>query len=407
MNGLNLDDELYKDSLKRNEIPEDGRKTSQSMSTFTGIVPLDTVEPEVVTYLWPGHIALGKICVFDGDPGLGKSTLTLDLTARVSTGAAMPDGSQGVRGGVVIVSAEDGLADTIVPRLKAHNADLSKIVALQGVPDEEGQLRPPTVEDIENIRVACKKVDARLLIIDPLMAHLPGAVNSFRDQDIRRVLTPLASMAEDTGVAVILVRHLNKGTGSQAIYRGGGSIGIIGAARTAFIIAKDPEDEDKRIFAPIKNNISKKPASLSFTLKGTDTGVARITWGGVSEHGADSLLAIPTSAEERTALDEAKDFLRDTLNSGSMEVKAILRESRAAGINDKTLRRAKKALNIEAEKQGFNKGWHWILPEDGHDPPKMDIENVCPPSTPLSTFAEKETQEPDIVNIQEVIDYDV
>lgn len=370
-----------------------------------GLVPLNSVKPEQVDWLWDGHIPLGKITIFDGDPGNGKSTLSLDLTARVSKGAVMPDGTHGKNGGAVIITGEDGLADTIVPRLNAGQADLSKIVALQGVPDDTGQLRPPTVADIGSIEAACKNVDARLVIIDPIMAHLPGSVNSFRDQDIRRVLTPLARMAEEIGVAVIIIRHLNKSGGSQAIYRGGGSIGIIGATRTAFIVAKDPEDEDKRIFAPIKNNLAQMPPSLSFSLESTKNGVARIIWHGVSDHKADALLAIPSSPKKQPALNEAKDFLWNALTDGPIEARTLQQEARADGIADKTLFRAKKALNIKAQKAGFNRGWVWTLPEDGQATPKMVIKKHDHLQSSLATFGGQDSPRRNtVIEVQEVFD---
>ncbi|MDE2058745.1 MAG: AAA family ATPase [candidate division NC10 bacterium] len=206
------------------------------------IIRLADVQPEPVTWLWPGRVPLGKLTVLDGDPGLGKSTLAFDLAARVSNGSLMPDGSPSLPGGAVILTLEDGLADTVVPRLTVAGADLAKIVALQGVKGADGKLRVPTVEDIAALTCACQQVAAKIVLIDPLMAYLPSQRNSWRDQDVRQALAPLAKMAEENGVAVLVIRHLNKSGGSQSIYRGGGSIGIVGAARMALLVAKDPEN---------------------------------------------------------------------------------------------------------------------------------------------------------------------
>lgn len=350
-----------------------------------GLVRLRDVQPESVSWLWQGYFPLGKLSIADGDPGEGKSTMTIDLGARVTRNLPMPDGSPGVSGGVVHISCEDGLADTIVPRYLAAGADLDRVVALQGVPDAEGQLRPPTVEDTDNIRAACVAVGARLLIIDPLMAHLDGTVNSYRDQDIRRALNPLALLAQELNIAVILVRHLNKGTG-QAIYRGGGSIGITGIVRTAYLIARDPEDEDRRVLAKLKNNLGPEPPSLSFGIEGIEN-TSRVVWGGESHHRADSLLAVP-SDEDRPAQEEAADFLRDVLGAGPVRAKAVQKEAREAGISEKTLRRAKKTLGVEAKKQDFAGGWLWHLPEDGHENPKMAMKNGWAPSTTLGNTDE-------------------
>ncbi len=356
----------------------------------SGLVMLDTVTPEPVNWLWQSCIPLGKLTVIDGDPGLGKSTVTLDLVARVSRGASMPDGSPGVSGGAVLLTLEDGLADTIVPRLMAAGADRSRIVALQSIHDKDGKPRLPTVRDIEAIRQACEKVQAKIVVIDPIMAHLDGKVNSWRDQDIRGALTPLCKLADEIGVAVIAVRHLNKTSGGQAIYRGGGSIGIIGAARCAYLVAKDPEDESRRIFAGIKNNLAPMPPSLSFSVEGVD-GASRIVWGGVSNHGADALLAIPSSPEERTALDEAKKFLADLLSNGPFESKAVQKEAKAAGIADATLRRAKKALSIRVEKQSFKGGWAWVLSEDAQDYRRCSLNNDEHLRGEMSTFDKNES----------------
>lgn len=358
--------------------------------SIPGLVLLNSVIPEPVNWLWQGRIPLGKLTLIDGDPGLGKSTVTLDIAARVSRGASMPDGSPGVSGGAVLLTLEDGLADTIVPRLRAAGADLTRIAALQAVHDEDGLSRFPTVSDIEAIERACAKVQAKIVIVDPIMAHLDGKVNSWRDQDVRGALTPLCKLVDKIGVAVILVRHLSKAIGTQAIYRGGGSIGIIGAARCAYLVAKDPANENKRVFACIKNNLAPTPVSIAFALEGVD-GVSKIAWGAASDYGADALLAYPSSPEERSAIDEAKEFLTVLLSHSPIESKIVLREARAAGITDVTLRRAKKALSISVDKQGFQGVWTWALPvKDAQDIPKVLTKNNEHLWGEMNTFGEKE-----------------
>ena len=146
-----------------------------------GLVRLDTVTPEKVQWLWYPYIPLGKITLIDGDPGNGKSLFAIDLIARLTSGQPMPDGSKGVQGGAVILALEDGLADTIVPRLEAAGGDTSKVVALQGVADAKGVLRFPTIADVDHIARACDEVQAMLLVIDPLMAHM-GDVNSWNSR---------------------------------------------------------------------------------------------------------------------------------------------------------------------------------------------------------------------------------
>src|SRR5262249_2417464 len=151
---------------------------------------------------------------------------------RVTTGRAMPDDTPGLDGGIVLMSAEDDLADTIRPRLDAAKANPQRVLALQAVGEvdtETGKVqdRPGMLpRDLEAIREAVAQIDARLIVIDPLMAYLDSSVNSYRDQDVRLAFRPLAQLAQETGCAVVVVRHLNKGAGGNPLYRGGGSIGI-------------------------------------------------------------------------------------------------------------------------------------------------------------------------------------
>ena len=134
------------------------------------------------------------------------------------------------------------------------------ILALATVPDGDGHDRFLSIpEDIPLIEKGIERVGARLVVLDPLMAFLSGDTNSHRDQDIRRALAPLAGLAERTGACVLVVRHLNKAPGNNPLYRGGGSIGIIGAARMAFVVGKDPQDENRRVLASTKNNLASRP----------------------------------------------------------------------------------------------------------------------------------------------------
>jgi hypothetical protein len=267
---------------------------------------------------------------------------------------------------VVILSAEDGLADTIRPRFDAAGGDPSKAVAVSTVPDAEGNERQIGIpNDLAVIEAAIERVGAVLVVIDPLMAFLPGEVNSHRDQDIRRALAPLARLAERTGVAIVVVRHLNKATGGNALYRGGGSIGIVGAARSGLLIAKHPEDDGRRVLASIKSNLAAPAPSLVFGLSSTASGAVRVDWKGESNLDASALLAAPTDHEERSALSEAQEFLREVLADGPLPSKDVENEGRDASIEPRTLKRAKQKLGIISERQGGigERGrWYWRLP---------------------------------------------
>jgi RecA-family ATPase len=230
------------------------------------LVLVADVDRELVRWLWPGRIPLAKVTVLDGDPGTGKSTLTLTIAAKVTTGSPFPDGARPEVGDVILLSAEDDIGDTIRPRLEAAGADLARCWVLPDVRPEGKEPRPPELPaDLFLLEDLVKSKAAALVVIDPLMAFLSGQVDSHRDQDIRRVLASLGYMAGRTGAAVVIVRHLRKGAGS-AIERGSGSIGIIGAARAGLLVAPDPEDEGRRVLALTKSNLAKMPQALAYRL---------------------------------------------------------------------------------------------------------------------------------------------
>jgi hypothetical protein len=324
-----------------------------------GVVRLSDVEPEPVEWVWPGRIARGKLNGLAGDPGLGKTTVALDVGARITRGLAMPDGSPGgPPADVLVLTAEDGLADTIRPRMEAAGADLTRVLAPAPgdaftFPDDTGRLALLALEH----KIA-------LIIVDPLAAFLDGSVNSWKNADVRRALAPLKDFAEATGAALLVIEHLSKAEGKAAIYRVGGSIGLVAAMRMASVVASDPDDEGRRILASLKNNLSRPAPSLSFTLRDAG-GVAAVEWGGETPVSAAAALAARAGAEERTELDEAKDFLRVALVGDRRPARDVGSQARAAGISDRTLKRARAALKeageLEVEREGFGAAGVWYL----------------------------------------------
>ena len=316
-------------------------------------VLLSEVRAEIVRWLWHGRIPLGKLTVLDGDPGQGKSSLLLDIAARVSTGCFMPDGTPGVAGGVVVLTAEDRLADTVVPRLRAAGADLGHIVALAQIPSDAGP-RPVTLpDDLEYVRKEIARVGAALVVVDPLMAFLTGKADAHRDQDVRRALVPLAELAEETGAAVVLIRHLVKSAGLNPLYRGGGSIGIVGACRSGLLVMSDPEVEGVRILTSSKSNLSAPPVSLAYRLEAAGD-VVRVHWMGSSEHTATSLLAAGADQEGRGATAEA-GVPRGGVARRPRPAREVRREAEAAGLSWRTVERAKRAMGVVVRKSGLER----------------------------------------------------
>ena len=345
-----------------NRLPEPGPR----------VVSLADVEPERVSWLWDGYLPLGKLVVLDGDPGVGKSTVSLDWAARVSTGSPMPDGSPGIKGTVLALSAEDGLADTIRPRLDAAGADPSRVITITEivVADDEGRQhsRPVSIPgDLRAIERIITDHDVRLVIVDVLMAYLSGDVNAHKDQDVRLALHQMSAMAERCGCCIIVLRHLNKSPGGSAVYRGGGSIGIIGAARAGFMCGSDPDDETgtRRVLAPVKCNLAAEPDALAYQLVPDELrGCARIHWLGKAEHTASTLLREWADADTRTERSEAAAWLEDYLQGkgGEAQRADIFKAAKAAGFNEATIKRAKDKCGITHRSSGFPRTTVWALP---------------------------------------------
>jgi hypothetical protein len=332
---------------------------------------LADVAPERVTWAWPLYVPLGKVVVLDGDPGLGKSTITADLAARITVGKAMPDGSGGGQpGAVVLLSAEDGLADTVRPRLELAGADLTRVEVVEHLTLADGRTVPLELPgDLDELEAVVRDVRARLLTIDPLMAFLAGSVNANRDQDVRRALHPVKELAERTGAAILVVRHLRKAATDSAVQRGGGSIGIIGAARVGLMVARHPGDGDRRILAVTKSNVGPIPPSIAYRLLPDDAlgGVAAVVWEGATDHQADDLLSAPVDrpAPKREL---AEGLLRELLADGPRRRSEIEEAAEEAGVSWRTVETAKADLGVWSEqrpepgKRGAGAFW-WRLPD--------------------------------------------
>jgi hypothetical protein len=320
------------------------------------------VTPERVTWVWQDRVPAGKVSIWDGDPGQGKSVVSVNLAAHVSTGRPFPDGATCEVGNVLLCNVEDGEADTIIPRLKANDADLNRILMFSTVPDGRGSERLLDLpKDIPMLEERMVEHEIRVLIMDPVMTMLGGDAN--KDQDARKALAPLKKVAERTGAAVILIRHLNKSVGLKAIQRGGGNMGLIGVARAGLFFAPHPEEEDLRVVASHKSNLAPPAPSLAYQIVSSDVhGAPRIEWRGSVDHTADSLTSGPQSPEDRSQLDATKYFLREELGDGSMEAKQVLKDSDEAGVSKSTLYRAKDALRVKSSKDGLG-GWIWELPD--------------------------------------------
>ena len=354
------------------------------------------IQPERLEWVWPGRIARGKAALLGGPPGLGKSQVTVNIAATVSTGADWPcNEGRAPQGDVVILSAEDGIADTIVPRLIAAGADTGciHIVAAATKLDGTGRKTFSLKTDVDLLEEMSREIGTvRLIIIDPISAYMGGADGN-GNVETREVLEPLAEMANRLGIAVVAVTHLNKGgAGNQsALNRFAGSIAFVAAARSAYLVIEDPEDENRRLFLQAKNNLGPKGKGLAFRVEQRlipgDILASNISW--ESEHvtaSVDEALSASENRggnESRSGKDEAADFLRSLLADGPIAVADIEEEARAAGLlgrespigQNKSFRNAREALGVTATREGFGAGARYVLSlPDGPWMPKIPMD---------------------------------
>jgi hypothetical protein len=325
---------------------------------------VSAIRPEPVRML-TAEIPRATTTVLTGLPGVGKSTTNLDLAARVSKSGET----------VLILTAEDHLAAVIRPRLEAAgaNLDLVRVAVIDMTfPDNVDALR----EDIEEL-------SAGLVIIDPLVAFISESVNSHRDHHVRRVLAPLGHLAEETGAAVVVVVHSNKGTSQDPLMRVSGSVGFTGAARTVIVAAEDPDDDTRRIFAVVKSNLVKKPVPRAYRLVGVrlgeDISTSKVEWLGDAPE-VDLRTLLGTDRPQRKG-DQARSFLRESGVMDNAQPAADLQaRAEQLGINHRTLRRAADELAIPKWPDGFHGGWWWG-PKPG---PDDDDHRGHPDIVPLS-----------------------
>jgi hypothetical protein len=335
------------------------------------------IRPMDVEWLWRDRLPLGMLSLFAGDPKLGKSFVTIAVAAAVSRGAALPLDDRHVEpGSVILISAEDDPARTIVPRLKAAGASLSKVHILEGVILEDGTEALPRLRaDIERIGAAAASLgDCRLIVIDPVSAYL-GGVDDHRNAELRGVLSPLKKLAERLNIAVVLVTHLNKGASVNGKHRVTGSIAYVGACRANFLFARDREDPTGRRVLLLDNgcNLAASVSTLAYRIEDRGDGPA-VEWESepVPITAEDALRAESEDRRDRSEASERSEagaWLKEVLAAGPVPAMEIEASGRNVGFSLKTLKRAKQDVGVESSRQGFGKDavWSWRLPDASTD----------------------------------------
>ena len=338
----------------------DGARTEPNAS-IVAMTTLADVDPEQVEYLWPGKIPTGMLTVIAGDPGLGKSTILLDIACRISAGRPFPD-SQDVAnpvGDTILMLAEDGHSQVRV-RLDNADGDAKRIHILDGMrlPDDD-YIRPISLDhDVRVLdRILEDSPDVRLIGVDPLDAFIGADTDAHKKADVVRVLSGLATIAEQHNIAVVGVLHLRKNSSDRAIYRAMGSLGFVSAPRAVWAVSRDKQDRENRLMTCVKFNIGPEPTGLAFTIE--DAGL--IHWGAEPvTMTADEALSVERP-QARTARDDASDWLLEILAVGPMLSNDLKAAAKRDGISWRTLNRAKNELGVRARRHAT--GWRWELGE--------------------------------------------
>jgi len=311
------------------------------------IIAMSDIQAEEVKWIWYPYIPRGKVTIIQGDPGEGKTTFMLEVISLLTRGAPLPECDESAAPmNVIYQTAEDGLADTIRPRLDKSGADCSKVLVID---EAEKEL---TLCD-ERLEAAVRKTGAGLIVLDPLQAYLGCDVDMHRANEVRPIFKQLCQMAERTSCAVILIGHMNKAQGLKASYRGLGSIDFRAAARSILLVGRLRDNPNIRIVAHDKSSLAPEGQSIAFELN-PETG---FQWKGYCDTTVDELLCGNCSHGTKTT--QMEDALRETL-SGSVAAEEIQKLADEMGISLRTLMIAKKNLGVISEKQGDR--WFWRLP---------------------------------------------
>lgn len=309
------------------------------------IIKMSEIQSEEIEWLWYPFIPYGKLTIIQGDPGDGKTTLALNIAAKLSKGESLDEEmkiSEPIN--IIYQTAEDGLADTVKPRLELADADCERILVI----DESSEALSMADERLEE---AIKLTNAKLLILDPIQAYLGAGTDINRANEARDMTKKLGALAEKYKCAVLLIGHMNKASGTKASYRGIGSIDFFAVARSVLLVGRIEGEESLRAVVQIKNNLAAFGNSKAFEL--SEEG---FRWIGDYDISADEVLG--GIAPKANKLDQAKRLLLELAEGTKrMQSKDIFEIAKEEEISKRTLENAKRELNISAKK--INNTWYW------------------------------------------------
>ena len=309
------------------------------------LINMQDIEVEAISWLWYPFIPYGKVTIIQGDPGEGKTTLVLQIIARLTRGESIIDEKEQPQINVIYQTAEDGLADTIKPRLLSADADCSKVLVI------DDRDTPLTMRDVR-LEQAIVETNAKLVVLDPIQGFLGADVDMHRANEIRPIMKHISELAEKCKCAIILIGHMNKCSAGKSAYRGLGSIDFQAAARSVLIVGRIKDEPEIRVVCQTKSSLAPEAKAVAFRLS-EENG---FEWIGEYDVTADDLLSGTAKGTKKQA---AMDFLESLLSGGQMSQTEIMELAERKSIAEKTLRNAKEALGIKSKRE--NNQWYWSL----------------------------------------------
>jgi putative DNA primase/helicase len=342
-----------------------GNGSSNAAASYERCAEIEMIR---VDWLWSNHLARGKLTMLTGDSTLGKSQISISLAAALTKTGEWPDGDSAPSGSVIILSAEDSTNDTVVPRFAAAGADLSRVYCLKSV-HVDGKSRSFNIQsNMDLIATKAREIgDVALVIIDPITAYLGTEIDSHRISDVRAALLPLEQFAEQEHIAVLGISHPPKSPSTKALNFIAGSGAFTHAPRLTFMVIEDPQAPGRNLLLPVKNNLGPKASGLGYSIVSTFVGPnedilsSYIHWDDQPvTMTADEALAATAEKSKAKARGEAEDFLCVKMEPGkSYPASDIMKAAQAAGISERTLRRAREDLGVKKSKSGFQGRMWW------------------------------------------------
>jgi hypothetical protein len=376
----------------------DGRAAVDESSALE-TTPLSTLRPRPIRWLARFRIPLGKVVLFAGDGGHGKSTLTLHLAACLSRGLpafGMP-AEDCLTGDTLLIQCEDDWADTVIPRLLAMGADMTRIHRQEGIRGKDGKRIPFCLAHCQALeRTLEARPEIKLVTIDPAGAYIGGVVDDHKDSELRSLLGPLAELAARRGVTIVLVKHFSKAPTAKAVSKISGSTGYVNTVRTGFVVLPDGQDQDRALFLPVKFNIGRRPKGLTYRRESVSPeeldellkpfeelsaddrrrigeAIFHIRWEGETDATADALLADAMRSERGPKkAKRCAAWMKQFLAEYAYPSDEILAAAKAEGFTFDNVKEAKASLKSDGLRStskgsfqgvwwcGFGDPWQWV-----------------------------------------------